>query len=334
MNKINKLLKKVNLAKVALISFAITSSATTIAQNFEPDLTEVTLRLKWIHQAQFAGFYAAQELGLYKKAGLKVNILPGGVDFPSVQMIASGNEEFGITGADQILIAREKGIKVQALGAIYRTSPFALFTLEDSNIKTLEDLKGKLTGVKLGGNEELTYRAMLHAAGIEKGEIREMPVKYDLSPLLEGVVQAWPGYVINEVISAKEQGYNVNVITPKQYGINFYADTLFAKSEYIKSNPEIVKAFVHASFDGWKYAIQHPEQAAEFGLKYSSKLNLDHEIAMMKASIPLLNPNIKPLGKMDEIEWEKLQKQLLDINFLDNKIDATSVFTNDFIEVE
>ena len=89
----------------------------------------VTVRLKWFNQAQFAGFYVAQEKGYYKAVGLDVNIQPGGPDFPAVQMVTGGNEQFGVTGADQILIARSKGVPVVALAVIYRRNPFVLFSL-------------------------------------------------------------------------------------------------------------------------------------------------------------------------------------------------------------
>ena len=307
--------------------FAVVSQAAAASE-----LKDVTLRLKWVHQAQFAGFYAAKEKGFYEEAGLNVEIRPGGVDFPAVQMVASGSEDFGITGADQILLAREKGVPITAVGAVYRKTPFALFAMADSGIETLEDLQGKLVGVKLGGNEELTYRAMVQAAGLEKTAIREMPVKYDLSPLLNGQVQAWPGYVINEVISVQEKGHDVNVISPEDYGINFYADTLFARNDLIESDPALVKAFVRASFRGWAYALENPEEVARFGLKYSDKLSFDHELAMMNASIPLLAPEQSPLGSMTRMAWQNLQEQLLSLEFLDEKQELENVYTNEFLE--
>jgi len=311
------------------LAFLFTAVAQTAAAS---ELKDVTLRLKWVHQAQFAGFYAAKEKGFYEEAGLNVEIRPGGVDFPAVQMVASGSEDFGITGADQILLAREKGVPITAVGAVYRKTPFALFAMADSGIETLEDLQGKLVGVKLGGNEELTYRAMVQAAGLEKTAIREMPVKYDLSPLLNGQVQAWPGYVINEVISVQEKGYDVNVISPDDYGINFYADTLFARNDLIESDPATVKAFVSASFRGWAYAIDNPEEVARFGLKYSDKLSFEHELAMMNASIPLLAPEQPPLGSMTRMAWQNLQEQLLSLEFLDEKQELENVYTNEFLE--
>ncbi|WP_407267734.1 ABC transporter substrate-binding protein [Radiobacillus sp. PE A8.2] len=307
------------------------NSQTTDGTGEEEELEKVVLRLKWIHQAQFAGFYAAKEKGFYEEAGLDVEIRPGGADFPSVQMVASGDEHFGVTGADQILLAREKGVPVKALSVIYRDSPFALFSLKDSGVESIEDLVGETVGVKLGGNEELTYRAMVENAGVDGSEITEMPVKYDLSPLLSGQVKAWPGYVINEVISAQEQGYEVNVISPSDYDINFYADTIFAKDELIENDPELVESFVQASMKGWQYALDNPEEAAEFGLDYGEDLSLDHEIAMMNASVPLLRPESTPLGNMDESEWASLQDNLLQLEFLTEKQDLSDVFTNDFI---
>ncbi|PCM43252.1 ABC transporter substrate-binding protein [Marinobacter sp. ANT_B65] len=309
------------------LMFAVVSQAAAAS-----DLKDVTLRLKWVHQAQFAGFYAAKEKGFYEEAGLNVEIRPGGVDFPAVQMVASGSEDFGITGADQILLASGKGVPITAVGAVYRKTPFALFAMADSGIETLADLEGQLVGVKLGGNEELTYRAMVQAAGLDKSAIREMPIKYDLSPFLNGQVQAWPGYVINEVISVQEKGHDVNVISPADYGINFYADTLFARNDLIESDPAMVEAFVRASFRGWAYALENPEEVARFGLKYSDKLSFEHELAMMNASIPLLAPEQPPLGSMTRMAWQNLQEQLLSLEFLDEKQEIENVYTNEFLE--
>ncbi|CAM4299569.1 ABC-type nitrate/sulfonate/bicarbonate transport system substrate-binding protein [Paenibacillus endophyticus] len=296
------------------------------------ELKKVVLRLKWIHQAQFAGFYTAVEKGFYKEAGLDVEIRPGGADFPSVQMIASGTEQFGVTGADQVLMAREKGVPVKALSTIYRKTPFVLFSLKESGITKMEELVGQKIGVKLGGNEELTYRAMVKNAGIDGSKVEEMPAKYDLSPLLSGQVKAWPGYVINEVLAVQEQGHEVNIIEPGDYDINFYADTLFTTEAIIKRDPEMVKSFVQASMKGWSYAIENPDEAAEFGLKYGDKLTLDHEVSMMNASIPLLEPENLPLGKMQTDAWDVLQKNLIDLGFLKKEQNLDDVFTNEFIE--
>jgi NitT/TauT family transport system substrate-binding protein len=286
----------------------------------------VTLRLKWLNQAQFAGFYVAQDKGFYKSEGLDVNIQPGGPDFPAVQMVTGGNEQFGVTGADQILIARSKGVPVVALAVIYRRNPFVLFSLAKTGIKAPTDYVGKKVGVKIGGNEELIYRAVLAKSEIDKSKLTEIPVKFDISPLLTGAIDVWPGYLINEVIAAKEKGFDVNIVYPSDYGIDLYADTLFTTEKMLKEKPEVVKKFVAATLKGWNAAIAAPEQAAEITIKHGDKLTYDHELAMMKASVPLLTPDGKPVGAMDEAGWNSVQKLLLGAGFLKEPTDVAKAF--------
>jgi NitT/TauT family transport system substrate-binding protein len=304
----------------------------TIAFRRSPAATlpKEIVRLKWVHQAQFGGFYEAQEK-YYRPAGLDVEIRPGGVDFPAIQMVASGSEDFGVAGADQILLANEKGIPVVAIATIYRRTPFVLFARKTSGIASVKDFVGKNVGVKLGGNEELTYRAMLRSAGVDAAAIHEVPVKYDLGAFLAGVVDVWPGYVINEVLSIQEKGVDLTLIRPADYNINFYADTLFTRQSVIDANPDRVKAFVQATMAGWHEAVEHPEQAAALGCRLSPELNPDHEVAMMKASIPLLKPQQLPLGKMEIEEWRSLHDQLLALGFLEHRVDIDKAFTNRFV---
>jgi NitT/TauT family transport system substrate-binding protein len=291
----------------------------------------VTVRLKWFNQAQFAGLYTAQEKGYYKAAGLAVNIQPGGPDFPAVQMVTGGNEQFGVTGADQILIARSKGVPVVALAVIYRRNPFVLFSLANSGIKTPADFVGKKVGVKIGGNEELIYRAVLAKAKVDKSKLTEIPVKFDITPLLTGTIDVWPGYLINEVLAAKEKGFDVNIVYPSDYGIDLYADTLFTTEAMIKDKPDAVGKFVAATLKGWESAMAAPEEAAKITVKFGNKLTYDHELAMMKASLPLLKPDSKPVGYMDQAAWASAQDLLVGSGFQKAPIDLAKAFTIKFM---
>jgi NitT/TauT family transport system substrate-binding protein len=287
---------------------------------------QVTVRLKWFNQAQFAGFYVAKDKGLYKAAGLDVNVQPGGPDFPAIQMVAGGSEQFGVTGADQILIARSKGVPIVALAVIYRRNPFVLFSLAKSGIKTPADYIGKKVGLKIGGNEELIYRAVLAKAGIDKSKLTEIPVKFDMTPLLTGDIDVWPGYLINEVLAAKEKGFDVNIVAPSDYGVDIYADTLFTTEKMLKEKPDMVRKFVAATLQGWNSAIAAPEEAAKITVKYGDKLTYDHELAMMKASIPLLKPDDKPVGYMDAAGWASAQQLLLGAGFQKDPVNVAEAF--------
>jgi NitT/TauT family transport system substrate-binding protein len=311
---------------VLSIAATILSAVLATAQADE----SVTLRLKWFHQAQFAGFYVAKEKDFYKSAGLNVDIQPGGPDFPAIQMVTGGNEQFGVTGADQILIARSKGVPVVALAVIFRRNPFVLFSLAKSGIKVPTDYVGKNIGVKIGGNEELIYRAVLAKAGVDKARLNEIPVKFDITPLLAGAVDVWPGYLINEVLAAKEKGFDVNVVSPPDYGIDLYADTLFTTEKMLKEKPDVVRKFVTATLKGWSSAMATPEEAAQITVKYGTKLTYDHELAMMKASLPLLQPDAQPVGWMDAANWSATQKLLVDAGFQKSPVDIAGAFTVEF----
>jgi len=292
----------------------------------------VTLRLKWFHQAQFAGFYVAKDKELYKAAGLNVDIQPGGPDFPAIQMVTGGNEQFGVTAADQILIARSKGVPVVALAVIFRRNPFVLFSLAKSGIKAPADYVGKNIGVKIGGNEELIYRAILAKAGIDKAKLNEIPVKFDITPLLAGAVDVWPGYLINEVLAAREKGFDVNIVSPPDYGIDLYADTLFTTEKMLKEQPDVVRKFVSATLRGWSSAIAAPEEAAQITVKYGAKLTYEHELAMMKASLPLLQPDAQPVGWMDAANWSATQKLLVEAGFQKTPVEIGKAFTVEFLK--
>jgi len=291
----------------------------------------VTLRLKWFNQAQFAGYYVAKEKGFYQEAGLDVSIQPGGPDFPAVQMVAGGNEQFGVTGADQILVARGKGVPVVAVAVLYRKNPFVLFSLKSVGIDAPAQFRGKKIGLKVGGNEELIYRAILTKAGVSAQDLSEIPVKFDMTPLLTGQVDVWPGYVINEVITAREKGFDVNIIWPASYGINLYADTLFTTEKMLSEKPDVVRRFVAATLKGWSYAVAHAEEAAELTVKSGAKLSYPHELAMMKESIGLLQPDSLPIGSMQAAQWTAMQDMLLKGGFLKTPIDLDRAYTTRFL---
>jgi NitT/TauT family transport system substrate-binding protein len=312
----------------SVIRLILSAGLLALATIPAPAGESVTVRLKWLHQAQFAGYYVAKDKGYYETAGLDVSIQPGGSDFPAVQMVAGGNEQFGVTGADQILIARSKGVPVVALAVLYRESPFVLFALKKSGITKPSDFVGKNVGLKIGGSEELVYRAVLKSASVDKGTLHEVPVKFDLSPLLTGQVDVWPGYVINEVLAAQEKGFEVTVIRPADYGVNLYADTLFTTERMLKEKPDVVKKFVAATIHGWADAMADPEAAARTTVKSGNKLDYAHELAMMRASIPLIKAGKDATGVSKESEWEGLQTLLVEAGFQKAKVEVSKAFTN------
>jgi ABC-type nitrate/sulfonate/bicarbonate transport system substrate-binding protein len=322
---------------VALVFAALTiastacsrSSATTPAGAKSTAPAAVSVRLKWLHQSQFAGFYAAADQHYYADAHLLVSLDPGGPDSPSVQLVASGSDTFGVAGADQILLAREKGVDVVAVATVYRQTPFVLMTRATSNLTTMTQLAGKKVGVKFGQSEEVTYRAMLAAAGMGKPD--EVPVKFDLGPFLSGSIDAFPGYSINEALAAGEAGVPVNQITPASTGLHMYADTIFTTGSEIRNHPNEVSAFVQATVKGWRWAVDNPDKAAALALGYDGTLKVGHEQAEMRASIASITPDANPIGFMDAAGWSSLQDILLQQGQMKQRQDIGRAFTTKFL---
>ena len=120
------------------------------------DLVDVSVQLKWFNQAQFAGLYFAKESEVYKNSGLNISFISGGHDVFPIQSVVTGSSEFGIIGADQILLAREKGVPVVAIGVIYKENPVAFASLKKLNILKPSDLRGKTLAMVYGKDEEIT----------------------------------------------------------------------------------------------------------------------------------------------------------------------------------
>lgn len=293
-------------------------------------MDNVNVRLKWIHQAQFAGFHTAEQMGFYEQNRIRANLIPGNAEAPSIQMVAGGSEQFGITGMAQLMEARAKGVPVVALAVIYRKNPLIWFSVNE-NITSAKDLIGKKVGVTVASNSDILFRAMLVKAGVDINNVEIVPVKYDISLLLTGTVDAYEGYLINQPLSARENGFKTYIINPTDYGINFYGDAIFATEDMIKKNPDLVRRFMNATLQGWEYAYSHPDEAVNYTLTYSDQLTRAHETAMMYASLELLKPDDKPIGTIERAILEEMQELLVSNKILDVPLNLDTLYTDQFL---
>lgn len=291
----------------------------------------VSVRLAWLHGSGFEGYYAAQDKGLYRQKGLKVEINPGGVDRNSILLVASGSDTFGMAGAVEILQARDKGIPIKAIAAIYKENPIVYFSHKDSGIKTPNDFKGKKIGVKNGLDTEILYRTFLSQFNIKSSDVTEVPVKSDMTPFFRKEVDVWPGFINVEPIIAKAQGFETNLIFPKDYGIPMYAQVIFAREDFISKHPEIVRQFLDATIQGWEYAVTNEQEARELAKKYDPQLNDQFEQESFAATKSLVQPGNTKLGLMDKSVWEADAKILREQGLMKNDLKLQDVFTNEFL---
>ena len=298
-------------------------------------LEKVTLQVKWLHQAQFAGFYAADKNGFYKSEGLDVSILPVGNDLSEksvIDRVAKGEIQFGVVGGDQVIEARAAGIPVKAIAVIYQQSPVVLAVLKSSGITTIKDLVGKRMAIEKGQNTETVYRAMMEKAGIDTKKIKEVVAPIGIDALARGEADARMIYVTNEGLEAQEKGYALNLFYPEDYGIQMYADTLITSDALIAQNPQLVQRFVRASLKGWNWAVAYPDDAGALSLQYGSSLVASHEVNMMKMSLPFIYTARSSIGGMSTSTWAEMENIVAaESGLISTSTLVQNIFTTEFL---
>lgn len=293
-------------------------------------IEKTSLRLKWINQAQFAGYFMASKNNHYKDAGLDVRIDPAGPNISPTQMVTSGVNEFGIAGADEILQARAKGVPIVAIAVMFKANPESLTSFKSANIREPKDLIGKRIGV-IYGNDENLYRDFMDRHGITKAQVTEVAAVPGASQLLAGQVDALMAYSMNVPVQLELQGKEVNIMKFADYGVKFYGDTLFTTEKMIKEHPEKVRKFVQASIHGWKDALNDPDTSIAEVLRINPTLNKEAQIGYLKGIKPLIEKDGK-IGHSEDPVWNTMLETLRRLGVIKNDVSLKDTYTTKFLE--
>lgn len=297
----------------------------------QESLTEVSVRLKWVHQVQFAGLYIADQTGLYARENLKVQIDP--VDFAntSIDQVVSGKNTFGVASADEVLVARSQGKPVKAVAVIYRISPLIFMSVDGMQLRQPEDLIGKKLSIS-AGQGTWTLKAMLSRAGIDEGLVElEQASTFDTLECLESA-DVCDAYYIDGLLRADMQNRNPSVLWPGDFGVPFYADVLFTTDDLIAKDPDLVQRFVRATVLGWQQAIESPQEAVNATLAVDPELDPDFQLRAMQASIPLVDTGLVQIGSMDSDIWQLMYEILLEQNVITSPFNIASAYTSTFVD--
>jgi PAS domain S-box-containing protein len=268
----------------------------------------VRLQLKWRHQFQFAGYYAAQAQGFYAAEGLEVEILEGGPERPPIEAVAAGRADFGV-GDAEVLLARLRGAPLVALAAVFQHSPYVLVSRKDRGIRTPADLIGRRVMVahEQGMGQ---VRAMLLHEGIDAGRVAIVEEAWRLEDLAEGRADAVFAYATVEPARLRAGGIEPSLLRAVDYGVDFYGDTLFTTEARLRSDPEGVAAFRRATLRGWAYALQHVDETAAriAALPGVAARGVTRETLAQEAGamLPFILPDVVEIGHMNEGRWRKI----------------------------
>lgn len=245
--------------------------------------TQASLRLKWLPQAQFAGFYVAKAKGYYEDEGIDLTINPGGPNVLTENLVASGSDTFGLAGgAESVLAARDKGLPVVAIGLGTQRTDFIFVTKRDGPIETIQDFAGHRVSTWFTGANYALF-AILADQGVDRDQVSIQPQQVSMTPFINGATDVATATWYNELNTLRDQlGEDaLRLFSPDDYGITFPRDALVVSETTLAERPELVAGFLRATLRGWKEAFADPEQAVDIVMQVAPTLDRHHQQRML-----------------------------------------------------
>lgn len=290
-----------------------------------PAPAKVVLALDWVPEPEFGGFYAARESGAYKRHGIGIEIQGGGAGVPVLQMVATGRADFGTVGADELLTARARGADLVALFAVFQTSPQGIMVHASRKLQKLEDAFHSGTLALETGK---AYAAYLKKKFAWDG-VKIVPYDGGVAHFLTDPNFGQQCYVTSEPIAARQKGADPAVFLIADAGFNPYATVVVTRRELLQKQPELAKEFVLATREGWREYLDHPELTNALLAKLNSALDAVTLSAAAEAQKPLIesaDSKQHGLGSMQQVRWQTLADQLLELKFLDKPVAVADSF--------
>ena len=281
---------------------------------------KVTLQLKWVTQAQFAGYYAAKAKGYYDEEGLDVNIKVGGPSITPEQVVLGKQAEFGIDWLPSLLAARDNGQNLVNIAQVFGKSGMTELTWKDSGITTIAGMRGKKVGVWCCGNENELYAALNKNGMDPKKDVTIVNQPFNMDLFLNKQVDAAAAMTYNELAQVLEtknpktgQLYkpsDLNVIKMNDVGTGMLEDGVFVRGDWIanKDNQATAKKFLAASFKGWIYCRDHVSECTQIVLNNGPTLGKGHQTWQMNEINALIWPAPKGIGVMDKAAYDRTAK--------------------------
>jgi len=264
------------------------------------------IQLKWRHQFQFAGFYAAEVKGFFRDEGLDVRLVEGGPTVDPVTSVVSGGAEFGV-GNSTLIIERTAGKPVVAVAAFFQRSPFVILARRDDRLHSVRDLEGRTLMLEEHAAELVAY---LKLAGVDLDKVRKVPHTGDVRSLALGSpdrIDATSAYTSTEPYFAIRADIPVRIFDPRDIGIDFYGDTLFTTQGFAKSHPDAVRAMRRAVIRGWEYALAHQDEIISYILNaYVPEDDRTHLGFEAQVTKDLIGTDLVDIGYLSLSRWRHI----------------------------
>ncbi|MBP6899011.1 MAG: ABC transporter substrate-binding protein [Burkholderiaceae bacterium] len=306
------------MAGVSIKSVAL--AAALLAAAFGAQAQEkVTVQLKWVPQAQFAGYYMAAAKGYYKAEGLDVTIKPGGPDISPVQVIAGNQADVVVNWMPDALAAREAGVPLVNIAQVFDKSGLMLTCRKDSGVASPKDFKGKTLGVWFGGNEYPFLNWMGKLGFKPDSDVKVLKQGFNVDPLLQKQAACISTMIYNEYWQVVDAGIKESDLITFFYekeGVASLEDGLYVLESKLKDKAFVAKMgkFLKATFKGWNDAVKNPEEAAKVVVAAdpsgSAKLAVQKR-QMENVAKLISNASTPKIGYLEPAAYERTVKVLL-----------------------
>lgn len=296
----------------------------------------VKIKLKWLHQFQFAGFYAAQIKGYYKEEGVTVELVEGSAKEPPIDYVLNNENSYGISSSELIEF-RAHGKPIVLVSSIFQHSPYVIISLKDKNIKEPKDLIGK----KIMVSQEqglIQLKSLLSVQNIDFNKMQFIEHTWRNEDITNGYADAMTGYSTVEPFQLEKVGYMVNELRPIDFGIDFYGDMLFTSEKESSKNPGRVLAIKRANNRGWEYALSHIDEMCNYiltlpGVKARgiTKDNLIFEALNMQH---LIKSDLVEIGHINKSRINSMIKLYEKAGLIEKNIDFSNFVFNEHVRAD
>ena len=280
---------------------------------------KVTVQLKWLPQAQFAGYYVAQAKGYYKDEGLDVTIKPGGPDISPVQVIAGNQADVVVNWMPDALAAREAGVPLVNIAQVYNQSGLMLTCKKSSGVTSPKDLKGKTLGVWYGGNEYPFLNWMTKLGYNTEKDIKIMKQGFNVDPLLQNQAACISTMIYNEYWQLVDAGVKESDLVTFFYekeGVASLEDGLYVLESKLKDPAFVARMakFLRATFRGWNEAVKNTGEAGKIVVSNDMSGSASEKVQkrqMENVAKLITNASTPKMGYLEPEAYERTVKVLL-----------------------